>query len=145
MDITMNVITGYLWNTPVSPLQEFVSLGPLYWQRQKVWPEVCDKMTKRSICCPFHSNIWPQELYEVLNICLKFWVWVYEVVDNTKSLRRNTRKHCVSINCNNLEGKVKLFEGQDDKMIKNKEWIRNESHLLKILILKQKIHTEMPG
>lgn len=29
-------------------------------------------------------------------------------------------KHFVSINCNNLEVKVKLFEGQNDKIIKNK-------------------------
>lgn len=29
-------------------------------------------------------------------------------------------KYFASINCNNLEDKVKLFEGQNDKIIKNK-------------------------
>lgn len=47
-------------------------------------------------------------------------------------------KYFSSINCNNLEDKVKLFEGQNDKIIKKNERIRNESHLLKILNLKQK-------
>lgn len=47
-------------------------------------------------------------------------------------------KYFASINCNNLEDKVKLFEGQNDKIIKKNERIRNESHLLKILNLKQK-------
>lgn len=104
-------------------------------------------MTKRSICCPFHSNIWPQEPCEVLNICLKFRVCVYEVVDNTKSLRRNTTKHIVAINCNNLEDKVKLFEGQNDKIIKNKWTNQKLVTFIKDIESepKKKIHTEMPG
>lgn len=54
-------------------------------------------------------------------------------------------KYFASINCNNLEDKVKLFEGQNDKIIKkwtNQKWV---TFIKDIESETKKFHTEMPG
>lgn len=55
-------------------------------------------------------------------------------------------KYFVSINCNNLKDKVKLFEGQNDNIIKNKwtnqKWV---TFIKDIESETKKFHTEMAG